>query len=135
MSAPLAPGLSAQLSMTVTRAHSADTLGNTGVAMLATPFLIAFLESASNAVLKPYCAPGGGSVGTMVDVKHLAATPLGMSVRAEATILEVDGKRVLFSVEAWDEVEKIAEGRHERFMVPNLAPFLDRAMAKGKPAR
>jgi fluoroacetyl-CoA thioesterase len=132
MSAPLAPGLSAQLSMTVTRAHSADTLGNTGVAVFATPFLIAFLENASNAVLKPYFAPGGGSVGTMVDVKHLAATPLGMSVRAEATILEVDGKRVLFSVEAWDEVEKIAEGRHERFIVPDLGRFLERAAKKGK---
>jgi fluoroacetyl-CoA thioesterase len=132
MSAPLAPGLSAQLSMTVTRAHSADALGNTGVAVFATPFLIAFLENASNAVLKPYFAPGGGSVGTMVDVKHLAATPLGMSVRAEATILEVDGKRVLFSVEAWDEVEKIAEGRHERFIVPDLGRFLERAAKKGK---
>ena len=65
MSTPLAPGLSAQLTMTVTRAHSADTLGNTGVAVFATPFLIAFLENASNAVLKPYFAPGGGSVGTM----------------------------------------------------------------------
>jgi predicted thioesterase len=68
----------------------------------------------------------------MVDVKHLAATPLGMSVRAEATILEIDGKRVLFSVEAWDEVEKIAEGRHERFIVPDLGRFLERAAKKGK---
>src|SRR5215468_1900706 len=124
MSAPLAPGLSAQLTMTVTRAHSADTLGNTGVAVFATPFLIAFL--------KPYFEPGGGSVGTMVDVKHLAATPLGMSVRAQATILEIDGKRVLFAVEAWDEVEKIAEGRHERFIVPDLGRFLERAAKKGK---
>jgi predicted thioesterase len=55
-----------------------------------------------------------------------------MSVRAEATILEIDGKRVLFSVEAWDEVEKIAEGRHERFIVPDLGRFLERAAKKGK---
>ena len=132
MSAPLAPGLSAQLTMTVTPAHSADALGNRGVAVFATPFLIAFLENASNAVLKPHFAPGGGSVGTMIDVKHLAATPLGMTVRATATIVEIDGKRVLFAVEAWDEVEKIAEGRHERFIVPNLESFLERAAKKGK---
>ena len=132
MSAPLAPGLSAQLTMTVTPAHSADALGNRGVAVFATPFLIAFLENASNAVLKAHFAPGGGSVGTMIDVKHLAATPLGMTVRATATIVEIDGKRVLFAVEAWDEVEKIAEGRHERFIVPNLERFLERAAKKGK---
>jgi fluoroacetyl-CoA thioesterase len=132
MAARLAPGLSAQLTMTVSAAHSADALGNTGVMVFATPFLIAFLENASNTVLKSFLAPGGSSVGTMVDVKHLAATPLGMTVRATATILETDGKRVLFAVEAWDEVEKIAEGRHERFIVGNLERFLERATKKGK---
>jgi len=55
-----------------------------------------------------------------------------MTVRAKATILETDGKRVLFAVEAWDEVEKVAEGRHERVVVGNLERFLERAMAKGK---
>jgi predicted thioesterase len=68
----------------------------------------------------------------MVEVKHLAATPVGMTVRVKATILETDGKRVLFAVEAWDEVEKVAEGRHERVVVGNLERFLERAMAKGK---
>jgi predicted thioesterase len=71
----------------------------------------------------------------MIEMKHLAATPVGMTVRARATVLEIDGKRVLFEVEAWDEVEKIAEGRHERFIVGNLARFLERTMQKGKPAR
>jgi len=69
----------------------------------------------------------------MIEMKHLAATPVGMTVRAKATVLETDGKRVLFAVEAWDEVEKIAEGRHERFIVGNLARFLERAMKKNKP--
>jgi len=53
-------------------------------------------------------------------------------VRVKATLVETDGKRCLFQVEAYDEVEKIAEGRHERFIIPNLAKFLDRAMKKGK---
>ena len=75
-------------------------------------------------------SPGAGTVGTLVEMKHLAATPVGMKARAKATLLETDGKRYLFAVEAWDEKDKIAEGRHERFVVPDLAKFLARAMAK-----
>lgn len=132
MASPPAPGMSAEIQITVTRELTADTLGNPGVFVYATPYVITLLENASSAVLRSHLEPGGGSVGTMVDLKHLAATPVGMTVRAKATIVETDGKRVLFAVEAWDEVEKIAEGRHERFIVPNLARFLERAMAKGK---
>ena len=62
-----------------------------------------------------------------VDMRHLAATPVGMTVRAKAVLRETDGCRCLFDVEAWDEVEKIAEGRHERYVVSNLARFLARA--------
>ena len=132
MTSPLTPGMSAELEITVTRELTADTLGNKGVLVFATPFVIASLENASSAVLKRHLPPGGGSVGTMVEVNHLAATPVGMTVRVKATILETDGKRVLFAVEAWDEVEKVAEGRHERVVVGNLERFLGRAMAKGK---
>lgn len=132
MTSPLAPGMSAEIQITVTRELTADALGNKGVLVFATPFVIAFLENVSSAVLTSHSSPGGGSVGTMVEMRHLAATPVGMTVRAKATILETDGKRVLFAVEAWDEVEKIAEGRHERFIVGNLARFLERAMAKSK---
>ena len=132
MTSPLAPGLSAEIQITVTRELTADALGNKGVLVFATPHVIAFLENASSVVLKGHPPPGGGSVGTMIEMRHLAATPMGMTVRAKATILETDGKRVLFAVEAWDEVEKIAEGRHERFIVGNLARFLGRAMAKSK---
>lgn len=63
-------------------------------------------------------------------MKHLAATPVGMTVRAKATLIETDGRRYLFHVEVFDEVEKIAEARHERFIVANLQKFLDRAMNK-----
>ena len=132
MTSPLAPGMSAEIHITVTRDLTADALGNPGVLVYATPHVVALLESTSSAVLKSHLPPGGGSVGTMIEMKHLAATPVGMPVRAKATILETDGKRVLFAVEAWDPVEKIAEGRHERFIVPNLARFLERAMAKGR---
>jgi fluoroacetyl-CoA thioesterase len=64
-------------------------------------------------------------------MRHLAATPVGMAVRAKATLLETDGRRFLFSVDVWDAKDKIAESRHERFVVPDLAKFLERAMKKG----
>jgi predicted thioesterase len=93
--------------------------------------VVTLLENAAHAVMVPHVPPGGATVGTRVDMRHLAATPLGMTVRAKAVLLETDGRRCLFEVEAWDEVEKIAEGRHERFVVPSLARFLERARAKG----
>ena len=124
------PGATAEVGFTVSEDQTAHAMGNRGVQVFATPFVIGMLEDAAGAVLRPHLPPGGGSVGTMVEMKHLAATPVGMKVRAKATLLESDGKRYLFSVEAWDEKEKIAEGRHERFVVPDMEKFLARAMRK-----
>jgi predicted thioesterase len=107
-------------------------MGNRGVRVLATPFVIGLLEDAAHAVIKPHLPPGAATVGTMVEMRHLAATPVGMKARAKATLLETDGRRYLFAVEAWDEKEKIAEGRHERFVVADLDRFLARAMKKGQ---
>jgi len=126
----IALGTTAEVSGTVDAHQTAHAMGNRGVHVFATPFVIGMLEDAAGAVLKPHLAPGAGSVGTMVEMKHLAATPVGMKVRAKATLLETDGKRYLFSVEAWDEKDKIAEGRHERFVVPDMEKFLARALKK-----
>ncbi len=128
------PGATAEVSETVGPDRTADALGNPGVRVLATPFLVGLLEQAAGAVIHPHLPPGASTVGTMVEMKHLAATPVGMKVRAKAVLLETDGRRYLFSVEAWDEKEKIAEGRHERVVIPNLAKFLERAMHKGSAA-
>ncbi|MBI2217131.1 MAG: thioesterase family protein [Candidatus Rokubacteria bacterium] len=124
------PGATAELTLTVTPDRTADAMGNRGVEVLATPFLIGLLESASHRVIEPLLPAGGGTVGTMVEMRHLAATPVGMTVRATATLLETDGRRFLFSVEAWDDAEKVAEGRHERFVVRDLQAFLRRTMEK-----
>ena len=124
------PGATAEVGFTVSEDKTAHAMGNRGVHVFATPYVIGLLEDAAGAVLKPHLPPGAGSVGTMVEMKHLAATPVGMKVRARATLLEADGKRYLFTVEAWDEKEKIAEGRHERFVVPDMEKFLARAMKK-----
>ncbi len=132
---PLEPGQAATVEDVVTRGLTADALGNPGVTVFATPFVINLLEHAAHAVMVPHLAPGAASVGTAVDVRHLAATPPGMRVRARAILKETDGQRCLFEVEAWDEVEKIAEGRHERFMVTDLARFLERTAAKTTPGK
>lgn len=129
------PGATAEVALTVTSDRTADVLGNRGVTVLATPFLIGLLEQAAGALIHPHLPPDASTVGTMVEMKHLAPTPVGMTVRARATLLETDGRRYLFAVEAWDEKEKVAEGRHERFVIPSLEKFLERAMQKtGAPA-
>ena len=124
------PGATAEVSYTVGEDRTAHAMGNRGVHVFATPFVVAMLEDVANAVLKPHLPPGAGTVGTLVEMKHLAATPVGMKVRARATLVETDGKRFLFAVEAWDEKDKIAEGRHERFVVPDMEKFLARAVKK-----
>jgi predicted thioesterase len=128
----VAPGTSAQVETTVGSHQTADALGNPGVQVFATPFVIGLLENASSAVLRAHLPPGSGTVGTMVEIRHLAATPVGMKVTARATLLETDGRRFLFAVDAWNELEKIAEGRHERYLVSDMKKFLDRAMHKGR---
>ncbi len=126
------PGATAEVEITVTADRTADRIGNPGVMVFSTPHLIGLLEEVSNAVIQPHLPGGASTVGTVVEMRHLAATPVGMKVRAKATLLETDGRRFLFQVEAHDEIEKIAEGKHERFVVQNLEKFLARAMGKGK---
>src|SRR5690349_13348438 len=128
----LKPGATNELTWTVTPDKTADAMGNRGVKVFATPWLIGMLEDVCGAMIKPTLPPGGTTVGTMVEMRHLAATPVGMTARAKATLLETDGRRFLFSVEAWDEKDKIAEGRHERFVIQSLEKFLERTMKKGQ---
>jgi predicted thioesterase len=128
---PAESGAVHEVSCTVTPEVTADAMGNRGVTVLATPFLIGLLENAAAGVLSPHLPTGAATVGTMMEMRHLAATPVGMTVRAKATLLESDGRRFLFQVEAWDTRDKVAEGRHERAIVPDLARFLERVLKKG----
>lgn len=127
------PGTTEEVEITVTADRTADAMGNRGVRVLSTPHLIALFEEAALTLIQRHLPAGASSVGTMVEMRHLAPTPVGMRVKVRATLLETDGKRFLFQVEAHDELEKVGEGKHERFVVPNLEKFLSRAMAKGKP--
>lgn len=129
----IAPGLVGEVEIVVQPSDTADALGNAGVHVLATPRLVALLEQAAIRAVEAHLPPGAGTVGTRLDVKHLAATPVGMRVRARATLRQVDGRRLVYDVEAHDDVEKVAEGTQERFQI-SQARFLERVAEKGKRA-
>ncbi|HLQ34990.1 MAG TPA: thioesterase family protein [Chloroflexota bacterium] len=128
----LTPGLRGEAHLTVDFIHTAAALGDFGVVVLGTPYMINLMEIASAKAVEPELETGQTTVGTQVDVRHLAATPIEMKVTATARLVEVDGRRLVFEVEAYDEREKIGEGRHERFVM-NLERFLERTRAKAKP--
>ena len=99
--------------------------------VLATPMMVLMMENAALAAIRPYLDAGESAVGTAIDVRHLAATPVGHEVRAEAEVVNVEGKRIEFKVSAHDETEEIGRGTHQR-MVIDLASFNERLARKSK---
>ena len=122
-------GLVGEVEIVVQPGDTAAALGNTGVDVLATPRLVSLLELAAIRAVETQLPPGAGTVGTRIDVRHLAATPVGMRATIRATLREVDGRRFVFDIEGHDEVERIVEGTHERFQI-DRARFLARIAAK-----
>jgi len=115
---PVEPGLVYEYTLTVEVSDTARHSGGEALPpVLSTPRVVQYLERAAHLGLLPLLPEGQTSVGTIVNIKHLAATPVGMQARFRAELLSVDGRRLLFKVEAWDDVEKIAEGEHERFVI------------------
>ena len=127
--AELTPGILGEYKMLVTTEVAIDFLGREDARVLGTPYLIGLLEMTARNSVKPFLDEGHDTVGTDVSVKHLAATPLGMSVTFKSEVLAVEGRRIKFRVEAFDEKEKISEGTHERAII-NIAKFATRLAAK-----
>lgn len=113
----------------VTSETAIDFLGMESARVLATPYLIGHLEYTCRNLVQPMLEEGYDTVGTHVEVKHLAATPVGMAATFQAEIVSFGERRVGFRVEAFDEKEKIAEGTHERFIV-HVARFAQRLAEK-----
>ncbi len=122
-------GLIGEYSTTVTEALTAIHFGSGSIVVYATPAMIALMETAAVAAIDPLLLEGQASVGTVVNIRHLAATPVGHRVRARAEVTAVEGRQVTFSVEAWDEKERIGEGTHMRFVV-DVARFMQRVETK-----
>ena len=130
MATPPEVGQTAHMDRTVTEAMTADRLGNPGAKVYASPMLFGLLEEACIKCVASNLNPGQGTVGTSLSVQHLAPTPVGMTVTAKAELTEVDGRRLVFAVEAHDEKDQVAKGTHERFILGSMEKFLARAMEK-----
>ncbi len=113
----------------VTEEWSAPSMGSGTVPVLATPALVALMEEAAVRALEGRLPAGQTSVGVRIDVRHLAATPIGMRVRARAMLVAVEGRRLTFQIEAWDDAEKVGEAVHERVVV-DVGRFLERVHSK-----
>ncbi len=129
LSKSIYPGLSREQTYTVDPENTAYHLGSGASRVLATPWMIAFMERTAHTLLTCCLPQGTSSVGTHLDVRHLAPTPQGGQVRIRAEVLSIDGLKVIFTLEAWDEIEKVGEGRHERVVIEE-ARFLRRVEKK-----
>jgi fluoroacetyl-CoA thioesterase len=126
MAESITPGLKGTAALVVAPEHTAPHVGSGRVPVLATPVVINLLEAAALAAVEHLLPEGHQSLGVQLDVRHFAATPVGMRVEAEAELVAVDGRMLRFRVSARDEREAISDGMHERVVV-NVARF-DRRM-------
>jgi len=127
----LTSGFIGKVEASVTEDDTAARAGSGLVPVFGTPALVGLMENAAVQALTGRLPSDQTSVGGHIDLQHLAPMPVGMRVRARAELLEIDGHRLLFHIEAWDEVERIGEATHERFIVER-EPFVAKAKAKVK---
>ena len=126
------PGQAAKIRFVVEAKHIIDFAEEGMPAVLATPWLIWFMEHTAREAMLPHLEPTESTVGTLVDIEHLAPTPLGQAVNCRAQVLRSEGSQFLFKLEAFDEQEKIANGLH-KLNVIDKARFAGRVARKTKP--
>lgn len=110
-------GLTNERKWIVEERHLASFWGSGLAEVLATPVMVAFCEECARLAVDPFLSEGQQTVGTSINLRHLAATPPGMRVTARAELIEVEGRRLRFRVEVSDELERIGEAEHERFII------------------
>ena len=125
----LRPGLTGSAELRVAVEHTAPSIGSGLVPVLATPVMINVIEAAALAAVEHLLPAGHQSLGIHLDVRHFAATPIGMRVRATADLVGIDGRTLTFRVEARDDKEPIGDGSHQRVVV-NVARFDARVQKK-----
>jgi predicted thioesterase len=123
------PGLTGTSSLTVGPEHTAPRVGSGRIAVLATPVMINVIEAAALAAVEHLLPAGHQSLGIRLDVRHFAATPVGLTVMATAEVTQVEGRTITFRVEARDDREIVGNGTHERVVV-NVSRFDDRVQRK-----
>jgi fluoroacetyl-CoA thioesterase len=125
----LMAGLMHEMSMTVTPDRTAKHLGTGAASVLSTPSIVWLVEHAAQVLAQNHLPDGQTTVGAEVLVRHLAPTPLGMQVTAKVRIDEVDGRRITFSAEVFDEKEKVGDGRHVRVIIDQKR-FMEKVKGK-----
>ncbi|MGH8623431.1 MAG: thioesterase family protein [Burkholderiales bacterium] len=125
----LKPGLSGTAEIVVGTRDTAPHVGSGKIGVLATPIMVNLMEAAALQAVERFMPPGHQTVGTHLDVRHFAATPVGMRVRARAELVRVEGRTLTFRIGAEDEREKIGEGAHERLII-NVERFDQRMQKK-----
>lgn len=124
-------GIKGSAETLVIHENTAAAVGSGALEVFATPSMIALMEKAALESVQPYLEPGQGTVGVKLDVSHLAATPLGMTVRAECELTAIDRRMLTFAVRAFAGDELIGEGTHQRCIVFSER-FMEKALAKAK---
>ena len=127
--ASIEPGLKNEITRHVTERHLATEWGSGLARVLATPALVAFCEECARLAVDPLLPPAHQTVGTRINLRHLAATPLGLDVTVRAELVESEGRRLSFRIEAWDTVERVAEAEHDRFVI-DVERFEERIAGK-----
>ncbi|SES87711.1 Thioesterase superfamily [Natronincola peptidivorans] len=125
----LSTGMKAKVEINVELKDTAVSFGSGGVKVLATPMMIGIMENAALKAVDFNLPEGYATVGTHLEVKHLAATPIGMKAYAEAELIKIEGKKLLFNVTAYDEKEKIGEGTHARYII-SVDKFIEKTNEK-----
>jgi predicted thioesterase len=117
LSEQLKPGLTGDAEIVVGTRDTAPHVGSGKIGVLATPIMVNLMEAAALQAVERFMPPGHQTVGTRLDVRHYAATPVGMRVRAHAELVRVDGRTLTFRIRAEDDREAIGEGTHERLVI------------------
>ena len=112
-------GIKGSASEIVTNEKTAVAVGSGGLSVYATPAMIALMEKSAYESVQSLLEEGSGTVGTLMNIQHISATPVGMKVTAESELIAIEGRKLTFKVTAFDEVGKIGEGIHERFIINN----------------
>lgn len=122
-------GIMGKQTLTVTDELTAGRIGSGTLAVYATPQMVAFMENTALKSVEPYLEEGQGTVGTSVNISHVAATPVGMQVTCETRLVSVEKRKLTFEVKCFDEAGLIGEGTHERFIIDN-EKFMSKANGK-----
>ena len=125
----LKPGLHGSAEIVVGTRDTAPHVGSGKIGVLATPIMVNLMEAAALQVVERLMPPGHQTVGTHLDVRHFAATPVGLRVRARAELVKVEGRTLTFRIDVEDERERIGEGTHERLII-NVERFDQRMQKK-----